>query len=83
MNLEIEYERREQENYYLKLKTIISLKEKDVEFSEDELLSKGVAFYDNLKEMFGDVDRLLTLSYSDYKKQYDRCLIQLANMEMN
>ena len=82
MDLKVVDEKRIQENHKLRIKTVVAMKENGIEMDEDEIIEKGIAFYDNLKEIYGDSDEKLRLTYLEYKKQYYRCLKQLCNVDI-
>ena len=82
MDLKVVDEKRIQENHKLRIKTVVAMKENGIEMDEDEIIEKGLAFYDNLKEIYGDSDEKLRLTYLEYKTQYYRCLKQLCNVDI-
>ena len=82
MDLKVVDEKRIQENHKLRIKTVVEMKENGIEMDEDEIIEKGIAFYDNLKEIYGDSDEKLRLTYLEYKTQYYRCLKQLCNVDI-
>ena len=82
MDLKVVDEKRIQENHKLRIKTVVAMKENGIEMDEDEIIEKGIAFYDNLKEIYGDSDEKLRLTYLEYKTQYYRCLKQLCNVDI-